>query len=59
MIEIGTKILDVVCLLFRLCTPGGAQGLLAEVMLLRQELLVLKRGKSKCPPLTTSDRLIK
>jgi hypothetical protein len=30
MIEIGTKILDVVCLLFRLCTPGGAQGLLVR-----------------------------
>jgi hypothetical protein len=43
MIEIGTKILDVVCLLFRLCTPGGAQGLVAEVLLLRQELLVLKK----------------
>jgi hypothetical protein len=58
MIEIGTKILDVVCLLLRLSRPGGAQGLVAVVLLLRQELLVLKRGKTKCPPLTTWDRLI-
>jgi hypothetical protein len=36
MIEIGTKILDVVWLLFRLIRPGGAQGLLAEVVILRQ-----------------------
>jgi len=58
MIEIGTKILDVVCLLFRLIRPGGVQGLIAEVFLLRQQLLVLKREKPKCPPLTTADRLI-
>jgi hypothetical protein len=49
--EIGTKILDVICLLFRLCRPGGTQGLVAEVLLLRQQLLVLKREKAKCPPL--------
>ena len=58
MIEIGTKILEVVWLLFRLIRPGGVQGLIAEVFLLRQQLLVLKREKPKCPPLTTVDRLI-
>ena len=58
MIEIGTKILEVVWLLFRLIRPGGAQGLLAEVVILRQQLLVLKREKPKCPPLTTLDRFI-
>jgi hypothetical protein len=49
MIEIGTKILEVVWLLSRLIRPGGAQGLLAEVVILRQQLLVLKREKPKCP----------
>jgi len=58
MIEIGTKILEVVWLMFRLIRPGGAQGLLAEVVILRQQLPVLKREKPKCPSLTTADRLI-
>ena len=58
MIEIATKILDALCLLIRLLRPGGSNGLVAEVLLLRQQLLVLKRGKKKCPPLTTTDRLI-
>ena len=58
MIEIATKILDALCLLIRLLRTGGSYGLVAEVLLLRQQLLVLKRGKKKCPPLTTTDRLI-
>jgi hypothetical protein len=58
MIEIGTKILEVVWLLFRLIRPGGVQGLIAEVVILRQQLLVLKREKPKCPPLTAVERLI-
>jgi hypothetical protein len=33
-------------------------GLVAEVLLLRQQLLVLTRGKKKCPPLSTTDRLV-
>ena len=49
MIEIGTKILEVVWLLFRLIRHGGAQGLLAEVVILRQQLLVLKREKPMFP----------
>jgi putative transposase len=58
MIEIATKILDAFCLLIRLLRTGGSYGLVAEVLLLRQQLLVLNRGKKKCPPLITTDRLI-
>ena len=58
MFEIGEKILDLVCLLLRLPKAGGAFGLVAEVLLLRQQLLVLTRGKKKCPALKTTDRLI-
>jgi len=58
MIEIATKILDALCLLISLLRPGGSYGLVAEVLLLRQQLLVLKRERKKCPPLTTTDRLI-
>ena len=58
MIEIATKILDALCLLIGLLSTGGSYGLVAEVLLLRQQLLVLKRGSKKCPPLTATDRLI-
>ena len=58
MIEIATKILDALCLLISLLRPGGSYGLVAEVLLLRQQLLVLKRERKKCPPLTTTERLI-
>ena len=44
-------ILDVIC------RRGGACGLVAEVLLLRQQLLVLTRGKTKCPALSTTDRI--
>ena len=50
--------MEVVWLLFTLIRPGGAQDLLAEVVILRQQLLVLKREKPKCPSLATLDRLI-
>lgn len=60
MIEIATKILDAICLLIGLSWRGTGDSfdLVAEVLLLRQKLLVLKRGKIKCPRLSTSDRLI-
>jgi hypothetical protein len=51
-------ILDVICLCVRLCRRGGASGLVAEVLLLRQQLLVLTRGKTKCPALSTTDRIL-
>ncbi len=50
--------MDLICLLLRLPKAGGAMGLVAEVLLLRQQLLVLTRGKKKCPPLSTTDRLV-
>ena len=58
MIEIGEKLLELICLVLRLPKAGGACGLVAEVLLLRQQLLVLTRGKKKCPALTTTDRII-
>jgi len=58
MFEIGEKLLELVCLLLRLPKAGGAFGLVAEVLLLRQQLLVLTRGKKKCPALKSTDRLI-
>jgi hypothetical protein len=37
-------IFDVICLSVRLCRRGGTPSLVAEVLLLRQQLLVLTRG---------------
>ena len=58
MLKIAEKILELVCLLLKIRKAGGAFSLVAEVLLLRQQLLVLSRGKKKCPALKTSDRLI-
>ena len=58
MITIASKILELICLFLRLSRRGGTAGLVAEVILLRQQLLVLTRGKKKSPPLTTFDRVV-
>ena len=58
MVFAGKKILELVTLTLRLLKSGGALGLIAEVLLLRQQLLVLTRTKKKCPALNTSDRIV-
>lgn len=58
MVTVAAKILELICLFLRLSKRGGAAGLVAEVILLRQQLVVLTRGKKKSPPLTTFDRVV-
>ena len=50
--------LDLLFLLLRSRKRGGVLGLGAEILLLRQQVLVLTRGKKKCPALSTSDRIL-
>jgi hypothetical protein len=37
--------------------PGGTQAVLAENMLLKQQLLILQRSRRRAPNLRTTDRL--
>jgi transposase InsO family protein len=41
----------------KLCRPGGVRAVIAENLLLKQQLLVLRRGRRRAPNLTGSDRL--
>jgi hypothetical protein len=42
----------------RLCGPGGVRAVLAENLLLKHQLIVLRRSRRRSPNLTRSDRLL-
>jgi putative transposase len=42
----------------RLCAPGGARAVIAENLLLKQQLIVLRRARRRAPNLTGGDRLL-
>ena len=42
----------------KLCGPGGVRAVIAEYLLLKQQLIVLRRARQRAPNLTLSDRLI-
>jgi putative transposase len=42
----------------RLCGPGGVRTVIAENLLLKQQLIVLRRARQLAPNLTLSDRLL-
>ena len=41
-----------------LCGPGGVRAVIAENLLLKQQLIVLRRRRQRAPRLTASDRLL-
>jgi putative transposase len=42
----------------KLCGPGGVRAVIAENLLLRQQLIVLRRARKRAPSLRLSDRLL-
>src|SRR5260370_29000823 len=40
------------------CGPGGVRAVIAEKLLLKQQLIVLRRARHRAPNLTLSDRLL-
>ena len=42
----------------KLCGPGGVRALIAENLLLKQQLIVLRRRRQRAPNLTVSDRVV-
>src|SRR5262245_3129412 len=42
----------------RLCGPGGVRAIIAENLLLKHQLIILRRGRRRAPNLTQSDRLL-
>src|SRR6476646_2458600 len=41
----------------KLCRPGGVRAVIAGNLVLKQQLIVLRRGHRRAPNLTSSDRL--
>ena len=50
-------ILDFAVMPARLCHPGGVRAVIAENLLLKHQLMVLRRGRRRAPSLTGRDRL--
>ena len=42
----------------KLCGPGGVRAVIAENLLLKQQLIVLRRARQRAPNLRRSDRLL-
>src|SRR5258708_38980243 len=42
----------------KLAGPGGVRAVIAENLVLKQQLIVLRRGRRRAPRLTLSDRLL-
>jgi len=42
----------------KLCGPGGVRAVIAENLVLKQQLIVLRRGRRRAPRLTRDDRLV-
>src|SRR5260370_40562367 len=42
----------------KLCGPGGARAVIAENLILKQQLIVLRRARKRAPNLALSDRLL-
>jgi transposase InsO family protein len=42
----------------KLCAPGGVRAVIAENLLLKQQLIVLRRARHRAPNLTLGDRLL-
>jgi hypothetical protein len=48
----------IIATLARLLGPGGIRSLVAESVLIKQQLLILNRSRQRSPNLRSSDRLL-
>ena len=58
MMNVWLTLLDLAVVTAKLCGPGGVRAVIAENLVLKQQLLVLRRGRERAPNLTRSDRLL-
>jgi putative transposase len=50
-------LLDLAVVTAKLCGAGGVRSVMAENLLLKQQLIVLRRARKRAPNVTSSDRL--
>src|ERR1700751_1734586 len=58
MRDILTLVLHAIVTIIRLTRPGGLRSVVAESVLMRQQVLILNRGRKRAPNLRSSDRII-
>jgi putative transposase len=58
MKDLLLTLLDLAVTTAKLCGPGGVRAVIAENLLLKQQLIVLRRARQRAPNLTLSDRLL-
>ncbi len=58
MNRIAVTILHIIALLIRSRNSSGIKTLIAENLILKQQLLVMTQKSKRCPPLSTADRII-
>ena len=58
MRDIFTLFLHAIVIVIRLGRPGGLRSIVAESILMRQQVLILNRGRKRAPNHRTSDRII-
>ena len=58
MMNVWLTLLDLAVVTAKLCGPGGVRAVIAENLVLKQQLLVLRRGRERAPNLRLSDRLL-
>jgi putative transposase len=58
MKDLLLTLLHVAVMTAKLCGPGGVRAMIAENLLLKQQLIVLRRARHRAPNLTLRDRLL-
>ena len=58
MTDFLLTLLHLAVLTAKLCGSGGVRAVIAENLVLKQQLIVLRRGRRRAPRLTLSDRLL-
>jgi putative transposase len=56
--DLAVLVLHVLTTIARLAGPGGARSVVAESVLLKQQLLILNRTRKRAPNLRLTDRVV-
>lgn len=58
MKDLITPLLHLLTTIARLLGPGGAQAIVADSLLMKQQLLIVNRSRKRAPNLTVTDRVL-
>lgn len=58
MLEFIELLIHFAATVFKLLKPGGVKVVMAETIVVKQQLIVMNRGRKRAPSLVTSDRFV-